>query len=83
MVLPSEPRPKQRALEKLLQRMATIRPSISDESAKVLLTDDLLRGIFEVAWQHQFDEDRSEATRQVREIVNISIDASEGGFNDH
>ena len=80
MTFPSEPRTRQRALDMLLQRMATIRPTISDESAKALLTDDLLTRIFDVAWQHQFDEDRSEATRQIREIVNIAIDSSEGGF---
>ena len=80
MTFPSEPRTRQRALDMLLQRMATIRPAISDESAKALLTDDLLTRIFDVAWQHQFDEDRSEATRQTREIVNIAIDSSEGGF---
>ena len=75
MTSPSEPRTRQRALDMLLQRMVSISPSISDESARALLSDDLVTRIFDVAWQHQFDEDRSEATRQIREIVNIAIDS--------
>ena len=75
MTSPSEPRTRQRALDMLLQRMGSISPSISDEPARALLRDDLVTRIFDVAWQHQFDEDRSEATRQIREIVNIAIDS--------
>ena len=72
----SEPRTKQRALGVLLNQMATIRATMSGQSAEALLTDQLIAEIFEVAWQHQFDDDRSEAIRQVREIVNIAIDSS-------
>ena len=64
---------KERALKVLLQTLEQARIEVSDDSAKTLLTDQLLIQIFDVAWQHQFDEDRIETMRQFREIVQIAV----------
>ena len=64
---------KERALKVLLQTLDQARMEISDDSAKNLLTDQLLIQIFNVAWQHQVDEDRAETMRQFREIVQIAV----------
>ena len=73
MTSATQPRTKQQALDVLLQSLSEIRPSISDDPARKLLTEDLLRQVFEVAWQHQFDDDRTETARQIREIVRIAV----------
>lgn len=71
----SQPRTKQRALDVLVHRAAEVRTTLRDAVARDVLTDKLVEQIFEVAWRHQFDEDRSEVSRQIREIVNIALDA--------
>ena len=72
-------RTKQRALAVLLDEITSIRSAIADRSARQALTDRVVTEIFEVVWRRQFDEYRNEATRQVREIVDIAIDSLKEG----
>ncbi len=68
-------RTQHRARAVLLSRLAELRPAIEDQAARELLTDELATEILETAWSHQFDDDRQECRRKIREMVEIAIEA--------
>ena len=70
---------RERAVSVLLNQIRQIRPEVDDLGAQDLLTDDLVRDILLVAWQHQFDDDRKDCESKIREIVEIAIEDREIG----
>jgi hypothetical protein len=42
-----------------------------------LLTEELLRQVFEEAWRAQFDDDHASCQRAIRQLVDDAFDASE------
>ena len=70
---------RERAVSVLLDQIQQLRPEVDDLAARELLTDDLVRDILFVAWQHQFDHDRTDCESNIREIVEIAIENREIG----
>ena len=79
MASPIQQRTKLRAQSVLLDEVNKLQAHIRDEAASEVLTSSLVAELFEVAWRHQFDEDRSEATKQIREKVDLAIDSRREG----
>lgn len=52
------------------QRLA----ELDDESLRSMLQDGRLLGsVFEQAWEHQFDRDRTDLQRGVRDVLNAAV----------
>ncbi len=43
-------------------------------SAAELLSEDLVERVFDLAWRHQFDEDRTAARRLLRQLVSDAVE---------
>jgi len=71
----STPRTKDRALEVLLVHLARLRERVDDSQARELLSDELARAVFDLAWRHQFDDYRNDFQRRVRDTVEIAIES--------
>ena len=50
-----------------------------DESTREILSESLVSEIFEQAWRHQFEEDRRQAKRDLRQVVADAIEQSQLG----
>jgi len=70
----SKSRTRERALDEIMRLLPDVRREILDERVQNILSDDLVKEIFEVAWKHQFDDDRSAASRIFRDIVREAIE---------
>ena len=69
-----ESRTRERALNELLKLLPTIREEVGNEKVRDLLTEDLVREVFEAAWDHQFDDDRAATARVLRQIIRESLE---------
>ena len=77
-------RTKDSALALLKQSLPAIKKGIDVESVKACLTGKLVEDVFESAWRHQFDENRSEFRGLVRDLVQESLEgAPERGSDDN
>ncbi len=70
----SEPRTKSGALEVLLNLLQETAREIADPKVRSLFTADLLKEVFEQAWKHQFEDDRSTFQRYAREIAVEAVE---------
>ena len=70
----SEPRTKAAALDVLLNLLPEAAREIEDPKVRALLTAELLRDVFEQAWKHQFEDDRSTFQRYTREIAVEAVE---------
>lgn len=62
------------AFSVLLEEFRKIRREmVSEGPGKAVLTEELLREVFQEAWNHQFDEDRKIFQRKLRELVEDSV----------
>jgi len=64
-----ESRTRAAAEEVLLRLLPETTSSISDPSIRSLLSPELLREVFALAWRHQFEDDRTSFERYVKDIV--------------
>jgi hypothetical protein len=44
------------------------------QSAKELLSAEVVERVFDIAWRHQFDEDRATARRLLRQLVSDAVE---------
>jgi hypothetical protein len=68
-------RTKDSALEVLLKHVRKLRDELTEEIALDVLSDELVKKIFESAWKHQFDKERGDFLKRCRELVQIEIDS--------
>ena len=64
----------QTLLELLQEQAATV-----DEDAEGMPDESLLRDIFDKAWHFQFEEDRRQSRREIRELVQDAVLATQLG----
>ena len=64
------------ALRTLLELLQEERGTPGDDG-RAVPSESLLRDIFQVAWHFQFEEDRRESRRQLRELVQDAVLATE------
>ena len=69
-----EPRTKAAALEVLLRLLPEAAREIDDPKTRALLSADLLREVFEQAWKHQFEDERSTFQRHVKDIALEAVE---------
>lgn len=67
-------RSKGSAMEVLLEVREEILGNLTNDAAKAVLTQDLLREVFDVSWNNQFEDDRRAARRELRQLVNDAIE---------
>ncbi len=70
----AEPRTKERAQELLIANLPKLVDQINDPHAKAVLTEQLVRTVFNDAWENQFDDDRRPFQRKVQELISIEVD---------
>jgi hypothetical protein len=70
----SESRTRERALQALLKLLPTIREEIDDAGVRSLLSEALVREVFKASWDHQFDDDRTPAAREIRQIIRERLE---------
>jgi len=71
---PLEPRTKERAQELLIANLPGLIEQMTDPHAKAVLTEELVRVVFNDAWDYQFDDDRRAFQRKVQELISIEVD---------
>lgn len=69
-----ENRTRERALSELLRLLPGIQSELVDESLKPILTEGLVREVFGLAWDHQFDSDRAQVSRVFKDVVREAIE---------
>jgi hypothetical protein len=47
--------------------------SADDSELVEALTESLVKDVFSVAWRHQFEDDRGEAQREIRNVVSEAV----------
>lgn len=67
-------RSKASALEVLLEVRQEVVGTLTNEDAQSVLTEALLRDVFDVSWNNQFEEDRRVARRELRQLVTDAIE---------
>jgi hypothetical protein len=67
-------RSKESALEVLLEVRSEVAESLMNNDARSVLTEGLLRDVFVVSWNNQFEEDRRAARRELRQLVTDAIE---------
>jgi hypothetical protein len=67
-------RTKDSALEVLLKHVKKLRDEFTEEIPRDVLSDELVKNVFESAWTHQFDKERGDFLNHCRELVQIEID---------
>ena len=67
------------AAQKTIRRIRDHLIKQSDENLATLLSKELVDEIFEKSWRFQFEEERRESKRVVREIVRERIEEMEIG----
>jgi hypothetical protein len=67
-------RSKQGALDELQALRSALLQEIKDDAARNLLTDDLVSTILDLAWLHQFDDDRSTFKIEVQRLVSDAVE---------
>ena len=69
-----ENRTRDRALAELIRLLPGIQAEVSDGSVKQVLDEALLREVFAVAWDHQFEGDRAQVSRVFRDVVREAVE---------
>jgi hypothetical protein len=75
----NEPRTKDTALSTLLSLSKEGAHEIQDRQIAALLTEDLLRAVFNGAWRLQYDDDIVPFQQAVRDLVVDVADAADRG----
>jgi hypothetical protein len=65
----AEPRTKQTAIDTLEAMRQEVVQKLEDKEIAVLLSEGLLKSIFNEAWRLQFDDDTAQFTRAARDLV--------------
>jgi len=68
-------RTRDSALEVLLKHVKKLRDELTEEITRDVLSDELVKNVFESAWTHQFDKERVDFLNRCRELVQIEIDS--------
>lgn len=68
-------RTKDSALEVLLKHIKKLRDELTEEITRDVLSDKLIKDVFESAWTHQFDKERGDFLNRCRDLVQIEIDS--------
>lgn len=72
-------RTKGTAFAVLLEEYRSARTNLDeDDMAREMLSEPLLRDVFREAWRFQFDEDRSECRRRLRDIIDAAVKTFDG-----
>ncbi len=74
-----EPRTKSAAVETLRSLFENTVQDIADPAFRRLCTTELVSEVFDQAWKHQFEDDRSLFQRFAREIVMEAVEPLAGG----
>lgn len=69
-----ESRTRERALSELLRLLPEVKNSTQDEAVQTALTASVVNEVFTLAWDHQFDDDRTAVTRGFKEVVREAIE---------
>ena len=73
MVTPDKSESREAAL-RLIRELAEQRlKQLKDEDSRRVLSPEVVDAIFEVAWAHQFDRDRTEIQHNIRDIIQGSV----------
>lgn len=48
--------------------------TVAIDTARDLLSSDLLERVFDIAWRHQFDQDRGPARRTLKQVVSDAVE---------
>jgi hypothetical protein len=70
---------KEGALAVLLRLRGRIVQQISDETAKGLFTEQLVKDVFLDAWRYPFDDDRGRFASELKSIVGDAIESASLG----
>ena len=68
-------RTRDSALEVLSNHVKKLRDELTEEITRDVLSDELVKNVFESAWTHQFDKERVDFLNRCRELVQIEIDS--------
>lgn len=68
-------RTRDTALQVLLKHVEKLRGELTEEITRDVLSDELIKNVFESAWTHQFDKERGDFLNRCRELVQIEIDS--------
>jgi hypothetical protein len=69
-----ENRTRMRALAELTRLLPGLQAEVADGAVKQALDESLLREIFDIAWDHQFDSDRAQVSRVFRDVVREAVE---------
>ena len=72
-------RTKDSALAVLIEGLPAVRKSVEVDAVRESLSEDLVKEVFEQAWLHQFDENRSDFRGLVRDLVQEALGRSSEG----
>lgn len=61
------------AFDLLVDKLRTRVASIDDPDLSAVLSEDLLRQLFDIAWEHQFDSERTPFRRETKSLVQDAI----------
>ena len=76
-------RTRDNALEVLKEALPKVRKGIEEETVKRCLSPKLVEDIFTQAWNHQFDDNRSDFRGLIRDLVQEALEATtDGNAND-
>jgi hypothetical protein len=67
-------RSKEGALSVLLQTRDEVIEEMTDSRAASILDNDLIAAVLELAWQYQFEEDRSVFRNELQKLLSDSIE---------
>lgn len=66
-------RSRDKARSALLDRLERTREDVQNETAREILTPELAGAVFDLAWNHQFDKDRTGFINKVKDRVNLAV----------
>lgn len=75
----AEPRTKQTAIETLEAMRQEVMQKMEDAEVAALLSDDLLKLVFNEAWRLQLDDDTAQFMRAARDIVVEAANSPKSG----
>lgn len=66
-------RSKDAAREAVARAAAEVLDSLDDDMAKSVVSDELIEEVFEIAWRHQFDDNRTPIRTEVQQVVSDRV----------
>jgi len=69
-----ETRTRDRAIAEILRLLPEVKDEVPDDRVRSLLTDKFVREVFDVAWDRQFDDDRTTAAGTMRNIIREALE---------